>query len=126
MIDELTTVTGAQLEQIVYRLFTSRWNFDEDNVYLVGQSGDYGVDVLATDDTEHQIGVQVKAYSNSVGLPAVQQIVAAKAMYGFDEGWVVTNNVLTKNAHRLARANNIRVIEGQELRRLVYEMNGRW
>ena len=126
MIDELTTLTGQQLEQLVYRIFTAYWNFDEENVHLVGKSGDYGVDVIASDQQDRTYAVQAKAYSGKVGLAAVQQIVAAKALYHYDVGIVVTNNVLTLNAHRLARANHIRVIEGQELRNIVYKMNGRW
>lgn len=126
MIDEIINLTGSQLENIVYRLFTAYYEgFTDESVYLVGKSGDYGVDVIATSSDEVTYAVQAKAYSGSVGLAAVQQIVAAKAMYHYDQGMVVTNSFLTKNAHRLARANNITVIEGPELSQMVLKMNGR-
>lgn len=126
MIDEIINLTGSQLENIVYRLFTAYYEgFTDDSVYLVGKSGDYGVDVIATSSDEVTYAVQAKAYSGSVGLAAVQQIVAAKAMYHYDQGMVVTNSFLTKNAHRLARANNITVIEGPELSQMLLKMNGR-
>jgi len=126
MIDEIINLTGSQLENIVYRLFTAYYEgFTDDSVNLVGKSGDYGVDVIATSSDEVTYAVQAKAYSGSVGLAAVQQIVAAKAMYHYDQGMVVTNSFLTKNAHRLARANNITVIEGPELSQMLLKMNGR-
>lgn len=126
MIDEIINLTGSQLENIVYRLFTGYYEgFTEDSVHLVGKSGDYGVDVIATSSDEVTYAVQAKAYSGNVGLAAVQQIVAAKAMYHYDQGMVVTNSFLTKNAHRLARANNITVIEGPELSQMLLKMNGR-
>lgn len=127
MINELANITGNQLENIVYRLFTAYYEgFSDENVHLVGKSGDYGVDVIATSDDEITYAVQAKAYSSFVGLAAVQQIVAAKAMYQYDQGMVITNNYLTKNAKVLARANNITVIEGPELLKMLYIMNGRW
>lgn len=122
---DFNSLTGDQLENIVYRLFTAYYGFDEDQVYLVGRSGDFGVDVLATSSEEVTYAVQAKAYSSAVGLAAVQQIVAAKAMYHYDEGWVVTNNFLTKNARRLAIANKIRIVEGPQLLKMINEMNGR-
>ncbi len=126
MIDEIINLTGSQLENLVYRLFTAYYEgFTDDSIYLVGKSGDYGVDVIATSSDEVTYAVQAKAYSGSVGLAAVQQIVAAKALYHYDQGMVVTNSFLTKNAHRLARANNITVIEGPELSQMLLKMNGR-
>lgn len=126
MINELINISGEQLENIVYRLFTGYYEgFTDDSVFLVGKSGDYGVDVIATSSEEVTYAVQAKAYSGSVGLAAVQQIVAAKAMYHYDQGMVITNSFLTKNAHKLAQANHITVIEGPELSKMILQMNGR-
>ena len=122
---DITALTGSELEQIVYRLFTSYFKgFSEENVYLTGKSGDYGIDVLATSDNERTYGVQVKAYTGAVGLAAVQQVVAAKAMYHYDMGMVVTNSYLTPNAKILAQSNNIQVIEGAQLLHMIKAMNG--
>ena len=126
MINELINISGEQLENIVYRLFTGYYEgFTDDSVFLVGKSGDYGVDVIATSSEEVTYAVQAKAYSGSVGLAAVQQIVAAKAMYHYDQGMVITNSFLTKNAHKLAQANHITVIEGPELSKMILQMNER-
>lgn len=122
---DITALSGSELEQIVYRLFTSYFKgFSEENVYLTGKSGDYGIDVLATSDNERTYGVQVKAYTGSVGLAAVQQVVAAKAMYHYDMGMIVTNSHLTPNAKILAQSNNIQVVEGPQLLHMIKAMNG--
>jgi len=74
-------------------------------------SGDYGVDVLV----DSNVAVQVKYYSEPVGLKAVQEIVAGAIMYDCSETWVVTNNTFTKAAVALAEKNKVRLIDGEEL-----------
>jgi restriction system protein len=46
----------------------------------------------------------------------VQEIVGALRFYNADEGWVVTNSIFTPSARSLARANNIRLIDGHDLK----------
>lgn len=121
--NNLMTVTGIQLENVVYRIFTAYYGFSEESVFLTPKTGDYGVDVIATSQNEITYAAQVKAYTKPVGLAAVQQIVAAKAMYNYDVGMVFTNNFLTKNAHKLAVANNIKVIQQPDLIEILKKIN---
>lgn len=68
--------------------------------------------------------LQVKQSSGSVGVPAVQEVVAARAFYevyfgeSLDLG-VVTNAALTTAASGLARDNHVEVTEREELRALL-------
>lgn len=83
-------------------------------VKVTKASGDYGVDVIA-----HKHGskyaVQCKYYTAPVGVAAVQEAVAGKAMYGCDEAMVVTNSTFTKAAEELAKANNVTLLDGLEV-----------
>lgn len=73
-------------------------------------TGDYGVDLIARHG-RHRYAVQCKYYSGGVGGFAVQEAVAGMAYYGCEKALVVTNSYLTKNAHALAKANGVDVIE---------------
>lgn len=80
------------------------------DIQLTAKTGDYGVDLLATHG-RHRYAVQCKYYTGSVGGFAVQEAVAGMAYYGCERALVVTNSVLTKNAHALAKANGVDVLE---------------
>lgn len=81
------------------------------DIEFTAKTGDYGVDLLATHG-RHRYAVQCKYYTGSVGGFAVQEAVAGMAYYGCERALVVTNSVLTKNAHALAKANGVDVLEG--------------
>lgn len=80
------------------------------NVKVTHGSGDYGVDVLA-EKGGRRYAVQCKFYSNSVGISAVQEAVAGKAIYGCTDAMVVTNSTFTKAAKNLAAANQVILLE---------------
>lgn len=80
------------------------------SVSVTKGSGDYGVDVIASKGS-HKYAVQCKFYSNPVGLGAVQEVVAGKAMYGCDCAMVVTNSTFTKAARELAQKNDVALLE---------------
>jgi hypothetical protein len=48
----------------------------------------------------------------------VQEIVGAIKFHNSDEGWVMTNRTFTASAGSLAQADNIKLIDGHELKRL--------
>jgi hypothetical protein len=79
-------------------------------------TGDQGADLIAKRDGK-TIAIQAKGYSGTVGNEAVQEIVGALRFYKADEGWVVTNSTFTPPARVLARANNVRLIDGNDLKR---------
>lgn len=63
-----------------------------------------------------RVAVQVKFWTSAVGNHAVQEVVAAKALYKTDAAWVVTNSTFTLQAIVLAKATGVRLIEGNELK----------
>lgn len=100
-------MTGHDYEYLVARYLR---NNGYTGVKVTKGSGDFGVDVIA-----HKRGkkyaVQCKYYTGSVGLSAVQEAVAGKAMYGCDSAMVVTNSTFTSAARDLAKANNVVLME---------------
>ena len=100
-------MTGHDYEYLVARYLR---NNGYTGIKVTKGSGDYGVDVVA-----HKRGkkyaVQCKHYTGPVGLSAVQEAVAGKAMYKCDSAMVVTNSTFTNAARDLAKANNVVLIE---------------
>lgn len=78
-------------------------------------TGDQGADLIAKRNGK-TIAIQAKGYSGAVGNGAVQEIVGALKYYKADEGWVVTNSTFTASARSLAQVNNIRLIDGHDLK----------
>ena len=63
-----------------------------------------------------KIGVQVKKYSNPVGIKAVQEVLAGKQYYGCHYGWVITSAPsFTRQAISLANSSNIKLIAYNDL-----------
>ena len=80
-------------------------------------SGDQGADVIARKGTVN-LGVQCKQYTTGkVGNQAVQEIVAAKSLYGFSHLAVVTTGDYTKSAHELAEANSVKLLSHHDIPR---------
>jgi Restriction endonuclease len=80
-------------------------------------TGDQGADLLATKDGI-TVAIQAKGYEGPVGNGAVQEIVAALRYYNAHEGWVATNSTFTRSARDLARANKVRLLDGNDLKDL--------
>lgn len=60
--------------------------------------------------------VQCKLYQGKVGNSAVQEAVAGKSYYDCDEAMVITNSVFYPGAIALARANDVILIDGTQLK----------
>ena len=76
---------------------------------IVGSTrGDFGGDLVVSKDGTQTV-VQAKCWKKNVGVKAIQEVVAAKAMYRADEAMVVTNSRYTKQAHELARKNRVKL-----------------
>lgn len=78
------------------------------------KSKDQGADVIVTKFGRRTV-IQVKYYSGAVGNSSIQEVVAAKAFYSADECMVVTNSTFTKSAEELAKVNDVKLIDGEEL-----------
>lgn len=85
-------------------------------VRVVGnQKGDYGVDLVIEKDNI-KTAVQAKCYKKwLVGEGAVREVYTGKNYYDCQEGMVITNNYYSKMARNLARANNIKLWDRDDL-----------
>ncbi|MBE8540152.1 restriction endonuclease [Geoglobus acetivorans] len=113
-------MSGHDFETLIGSIFASL-GFD---VEKTKHTGDQGADLIISKGGL-KIAVQVKRYSEKrkVGNKAVQEIVAAIKYYGTDKGMIITTSNYTKPAIELARANGIKLIGGQELKKVVDSLN---
>lgn len=115
-IDEIDVMTGVQFENRLHSLFVSLGYM----VQSTPASGDQGLDLILSRDGK-RIGVQAKRYSRdqTVGNSAVQEVIAGKLFYDCDEGWVITNCTFTDSAKILAKKATIRLIDREQLIKLL-------
>lgn len=71
---------------------------------------DLGVDIIAHKDGVRW-GIQVKCYSGLVKAEAVRQVVTALKHYKCDQAMVVTNNVFSVTARKLAVSNGCLLVD---------------
>lgn len=106
--------TGLEFENYLKNLFKKLGY----NVEMTKASGDQGADLIISKEGV-KTAVQAKFYSSKVGNKAVQEVVSAIKYYNVDYGMVVTNNYYTSSAIDLAYANNITLIDGDNLKELI-------
>jgi restriction system protein len=108
---EIDRMSGHEFEKklaIMFRRLGYR-------VEIVGSNGgDFGGDLVVSKNGTRTV-VQAKCWKRNVGVTAVQEVVAAKAMYRAEEAMVVTNSRFTKQAHELARKNHVKLWGRDEL-----------
>lgn len=109
-IAEIDKMTGTQFEHYLGQLFKLQGY----NATVTQAQGDYGADLVLNKDGK-RIVVQAKRYSKNVNLKAVQEVYGAIAHYKASAGWVVTNSGYTQSAINLARSNNVRLVDREEL-----------
>lgn len=83
-------------------------------VKLTPYRGDYGADLIISKEGR-RTAVQAKRYKSKVGVKAVQEIAAARSHYECDDALVVTNNGFTAQAIKLAKSNNVRLWNRDDL-----------
>ncbi|MFE7064488.1 restriction endonuclease [Sutcliffiella sp. NPDC057660] len=81
-------------------------------------SGDYGADLILQQGSK-RIVVQAKRYRKKIGIKAVQEVRASMDYYHAEEGWVVSNSYYTDAAIELARYNQIKLINRNQLIKLI-------
>lgn len=84
------------------------------SVQLTPYRGDYGADLIISKEGR-RTAVQAKRYKGKVGVKAVQEIAAARSHYECDDALVVTNNGFTAQAVKLAKSNNVRLWNRDDL-----------
>ena len=109
-IHDIDKMKGIEFEEYLKVHYQDRGY----TVKITPTSGDFGAD-LVLQKNNHRIVVQVKRYSKTVGIKAVQEIIPAIKHYHAQEAWVVTNNYFTKAAQELAASNHVRLIGRDDL-----------
>lgn len=108
---EIDRMSGHEFEAKLALMFRSLGYRAE----IVGSTGgDFGGDLVVSKDGTRTV-VQAKCWKKNVGVKAIQEAVAAKAMYRAEEAMVVTNSRFTKQAHELARKNRVKLWGRDEL-----------
>ncbi len=107
---EIDRMSGEDFELKMAQLFRDKGFRVEQTRYV----GDWGGDLILSQGSQRTV-VQVKRWNHMVGLGAIQEVVAAKAMYGCQHALVVTNSFFTNAAVELARANGVELWDRHRL-----------
>jgi restriction system protein len=101
----IDSMTGVEFENYVAARFRQAgWK-----VSTTAASGDFGVDLISKKDGQC-MAVQCKRYGKSVGVSAVQQVVAGAMHHQCTSSMVVSNQEFTKAAKQLAITHNCQLI----------------
>ena len=112
--------SGFPFEQFLAEVLRAHgWHVRTD-LMLMGRCAPHEVDVLAEKDGK-RVGIEAKFHNEPGGKTDIKDALYVKARYDdlrqaplassrVDEGWLVTNTVLTRNAIRYARCSNLTVI----------------
>jgi restriction system protein len=101
----IDAMSGTEFENYVAaRLRRAGWQ-----VTFTSMTGDYGVDLIAEKDGK-SVAIQCKRHGNSVGVAAVQQVVAGARHHGCTKSIVVSNQEFTQAAKQLAFTHGCQLI----------------
>jgi|GEM_PF-986259 len=101
-IAQIDAMDGVEFENYLEVLFRSEGY----GIERTPVSQDYGADLILRRNGQ-RIAVQAKRYAGSVGLAAVQEVVAALSIYHCASAMVVTNSHFTRAARALAKSNDV-------------------
>ncbi len=113
-ISQLDFLSGREFEQYLKSLFENM-GFE---VTLTKLSGDYGVDLIISKKGKQSI-VQAKCYNHTVGVKAVQEIVAGREHYKIYDAMVITNNYFSREAENLALETGVTLVDRIVLEKMV-------
>lgn len=84
---------------------------------------DYGADLILVKERE-KIVIQAKRYGTKIGIKAVQEVIGAREYFNADKAIVVTNNLFTSSAKKLA-ASSVVLWDRNDLLEIMSKANGR-
>lgn len=117
-IDNIDEMTGIEFEHFLCRLFSN----DGYKATVTKASNDQGADLILERSGE-RIVVQAKRYFGAVSNTAIQEVVAAKAIYKCINAMVVTNSYFTKSAIILALSNKVTLYDREKLKEKLKDYN---
>ena len=115
-MSDIDKMSGYQFEQLICSLYRKMGY----SAHQTKASGDFGADIITQKDHLKYV-IQTKRSSNKVSVAAVQEVTAAKAYYFVPSAVLVSNNLFTEPAKKLAQANNVKLIDRFELAKLIIE-----
>jgi SNF2 family DNA or RNA helicase len=93
------------------------------NVSRIGRSGDGGIDLIASQNTNEgieKIAVQCKRYNGRVGVAIARNLLGAMANdQTINQALLITTGQFTRGCLQFCLANNIRTVDGLELAKYV-------
>ena len=117
-IEEIDRMQGRQFEEFMAGYF----EIQGFRVILTQASGDYGADLVITHPNGFKTAVQLKRYSSSVGVSAVQEAISGKSYCGTDHAMVVTTDYFTNNAKELASVSRVELWDRARLVQELYKI----
>lgn len=99
-------LTGIEFEVAVAGLY-ERNGYE---VELTKASGDFGVDILASKGSA-LLAIQVKRYSDKVGVRAVQEVASGALHYKATQAVVITDSFFTEPAQQLAYSLRVQLVD---------------
>lgn len=115
VIDQMNGHDFEKCIGYIYQIFGYR-------VQYTPKSRDNGADLIISKSGD-RIAVQTKRYAQKVSNKAIQEAVASKAFYNCNKCMVVTNNFFTTPAMKLAKANNVILVNRSQLKKLIREVS---
>lgn len=116
---EIDSMNGKTFENYLASLFKKMCY----SVKQVGSfAGDYGADLIISKDGQ-TIAVQAKRHRAVIEVDAVREALGSIKMYQCSGAMVVTNSYFTKQARKLAKANNIELWDGKVLAGKILEFS---
>ena len=113
-ISQLDHLSGIEFELYLKSLFENMGY----NVDLTKTTGDYGADLVIEKKGKQTI-IQAKCYNHTVGVKAVQEIIAARNYYKIYDAMVITNNYFSREAENLALESNVKLADRIVLEKMV-------
>ena len=113
-ISQLDFLSGKEFENYLKSLFENM-GYD---VETTKATGDYGVDLIVTKKNKKMI-IQAKCYNHTVGVKAVQEIIAGRDYYKIYDAMVITNNYFSREAENLAVEANVTLADRTVLEKMV-------
>ena len=111
---KLDNMAGIEFEQYCAKVLRKN---GYRKIRITQGSSDYGADIIARKLGRKWV-IQCKRYNRVVGSDPVQEVVAAMSYYHAKRAAVMTNVTFTANAKRLAKANDVMLIDGEALRQM--------
>jgi HJR/Mrr/RecB family endonuclease len=103
---QLDQMDGLQFEHYLAGLLRER-GYD---AQVTRGSGDFGADIILIQDSR-RIAVQAKRWRDTVGVGAVQEVIAAKEYYQCHATWVIATARYTLQAKDLAAKANVTLVD---------------